>query len=48
MGVGKSMGLFVEWQLAIRGLRQHERIHSQFNDLASPGEDDREHTLDSY
>lgn len=41
MGVGLSMGMFAELQLAIQGLRQHERIHSRFNDLALLGEDDR-------
>lgn len=43
-----GLGMFVGWQLAIQGLRQHERIHSWFNDLALPGEDDREHALDLY
>lgn len=42
------MGIFAEWQLAIQGLRQHERIHSRFNDLALLGEDNREHVLDLY
>lgn len=48
MGVGLGMGMFAELQLAIQGLRQHERIHSRFNDLASLGEGDREHALDLY
>lgn len=31
-----------------KGLSQHERIHSQFNDLALLGEDDAEHASDLY
>lgn len=48
MEVGLGVGMFAELQLAIQGLRQHERIHSRFNDLASLGEGDREHALDLY
>lgn len=41
MGVGLNTKMFGELQHAIQGLRQHERIHSRFNDLALLGEDDR-------
>lgn len=45
--VGLGVGMFAGWQFAIQGLRQHERIHSRFNDLALLAEDDREHAPDS-